>query len=107
MNGRNPGKIYTIENKIVRLFLETGQRKKAGGKNEGIFHYVIENKWCKLVRKRSFHYVYENKYSYSHASIILIKVNRVKGSRRWDAESRLQIQIQDSGIRRQILDPQY
>jgi hypothetical protein len=48
-------------------------RKNARGKNEGIFHYVIENKWCKNVRNRSFHYVDENKCSYKQLSIMLMK----------------------------------
>ena len=45
INSENPAKIYVIETKIVSSFLVAGQRKNAGGKNEGIFHYVIENKW--------------------------------------------------------------
>jgi hypothetical protein len=44
-----------------------------GGKNEGIFHYVIENKWWKNVRNRPFHYVDENKCSYKQLSIMLMK----------------------------------
>jgi len=48
-------------------------RKNAGGKNEGIFHYVIENKWWKNVRDRPFHYVDENKRCYKRLSIMLMK----------------------------------
>jgi hypothetical protein len=56
-----------------------GQRKNAGGKNEGIFHYVIENKCRKNVRNRPFHYVDENKYSYGRLSIMFIKIKDVSG----------------------------
>ncbi len=55
--------------------MEARLRKNAGGKNEGIFHYVIENKWWKNVRNRPFHYVDENKGSYSRLSIMLMKIN--------------------------------
>jgi hypothetical protein len=34
--------------------------KNAGGKNEGKFHYVIENKWWKNVGFMAFHDVIEN-----------------------------------------------
>jgi hypothetical protein len=54
-----------------------GERKNAGGKNEGIFHYVIENKWWKNVRNRPFHYVDEKKGSYSRLSIMLMKIEIV------------------------------
>jgi hypothetical protein len=35
--------------------------KNAGGKNEGKFHYVIENKCRKIVGLLAFHDVDENK----------------------------------------------
>jgi hypothetical protein len=34
-------------------------QKTRGGKNEGIFHYVVENTWIKNVRFGAFHYVIE------------------------------------------------
>ena len=77
INSENRAKIYLIEIKTVSSILLTGQRKNAGGKNEGIFHYVIENKWWKNVRNVSFHYVDENKYSYRCLSIILMKIKVV------------------------------
>jgi hypothetical protein len=73
INSENPEKIYVIEIKTVSSFLLTGQRKTRGGENEGIFHYVIENKWCKNARKRPFHYVDEKTGGYSRLSIILMK----------------------------------
>jgi len=72
-NGGKLSKGYVIENKLVSRFLTAGQRKNAGGKNEGIFHYVIENKWWKNVRNWPFHYVDENKCSYRQLSIMLMK----------------------------------
>ena len=54
-----------------------GQRKNAGGKNEGIFHYVVENTCIKNVRNESFHYVDEKKGGYSRLSIMLMKRNRL------------------------------
>jgi hypothetical protein len=48
-----------------------------GGKNEGIFHYVIENKRWKNVRNRPFHYVDEKTGSYTRLSIILMKIKAV------------------------------
>jgi len=59
--------------KTVSSFLQTGQRKNAGGKNAGIFHYVVENKWCKNARIRPFHYVHEKKSGYKQLSIMLMK----------------------------------
>jgi hypothetical protein len=53
------------------------QGKNPGGKNEGIFHYVIENKCRKNARNRPFHYVDENKDSYSRLSIMLMKRKEV------------------------------
>ncbi len=52
-----------------------GQRKNAGGKNEGIFHYVVENTCIKNVRNEPFHYVDEKKGGYSRLSIMLMKRN--------------------------------
>jgi hypothetical protein len=50
-----------------------GSEKMRGGKNEGIFHYVVENTCRKNVRNRPFHYVDEKKGSYTRISIILMK----------------------------------
>jgi hypothetical protein len=58
-SSKNPAKRYIIEIKTVTSFVMAGERKNAGGKYEGIFHYVIENKWWKNVRKRPFLYVIE------------------------------------------------
>ena len=77
INSENLAKIYVIETKTVSSFLAAGQRKNAGGKNEGICHYVIENKWWKNVRNRPFHYVDENKDSYRRLSIMLMKIKVV------------------------------
>ena len=77
INSENHAKIYIIETNIVRLILVAGWRKNAGGKNEGIFHYVIENKWCKNVRKQPFHYVDEKTGGYSSLSIMLMKIKGV------------------------------
>jgi hypothetical protein len=44
IKSENLAKTYVIEYKILTSFRVAGQRKNAGGKNEGIFHYVIENK---------------------------------------------------------------
>jgi len=49
--------------------------KKRGGKNEGIFHYVVENTCIKNVRNEPFHYVDEKKGGYSLLSIMLMKRN--------------------------------
>jgi hypothetical protein len=58
--------------------LPTGRsQENAGGKNEGIFHYVVENKCRKNARNRAFHYVDEKKSSYSRLSIILMKRKEV------------------------------
>jgi hypothetical protein len=70
INNENLPKMYINENKTLSKILVAGRRKNAGGKNEGIFHYVIENKWWKNVRKQPFHYVDENTGSYSSLSII-------------------------------------
>ena len=67
----------SLKHKTVSLLLVAGERKNAGGKNEGIFHYVIENKWWKNVRNRPFHYVDEKKGSYSRLSIMLMKRKEV------------------------------
>ena len=77
INSENLAKIYIIETKMVSSFSLARQRKNAGGKNEGIFHYVIENKCCKNVRNRPLHYVDENKDGYSRLSIMLMKIKQV------------------------------
>ena len=61
MISENLAKIYIIETKIVNSFRVARQRKNAGGKNEGKFHYVIENPCRKNVSFLAFHYVIENK----------------------------------------------
>ena len=73
INSENLAKIYIIENKTLSQILVAGQRKNAEGKNDGIFHYVIENKWWKNVRKQPFHYVDEKTGGYSSLSIMLMK----------------------------------
>jgi hypothetical protein len=65
--------MYSIETKTVSSFLAGRWQKNAGGKNEGIFHYVIENTCIKNVRKEPFHYVDEKKDSYGRLSIMLMK----------------------------------
>ena len=70
-------KSYVIDVKAVSSFLAGRSRKNAGGKNEGIFHYVVENKRIKNVRNRPFHYVDEKKSSYRQLSIMLMKRNGV------------------------------
>jgi len=77
INGQNLAVIYVIGTNTVSLLLVAGERKNAGGKNEGIFHYVIENKWWKNVRNWPFHYVDENKGSYSRLSIMLMIIKLV------------------------------
>jgi hypothetical protein len=62
------------------LISDDGTAKKRGGKNEGIFHYVIENKWWKNVRNRPFHYVNEKKGSYRPLSIMLMIIKAVTRS---------------------------
>jgi hypothetical protein len=62
-----------IETKTVSLWLLAGSEKTRGGKYEGIFHYVIENKWWKNVRNQPFHYVHEKKGCYTRLSIMLMK----------------------------------
>ena len=48
-NGQNLAAIDIIETKTVSVRLVEGGGKNAAGKYEGIFHYVIENKWWKNV----------------------------------------------------------
>jgi len=74
----NLAKTYLIQMNTVSSCQVAGSRKNAGGINEGIFHYVIENKWCKNARKRPFHYVDEKKGGCRQLSIMLMKINRVK-----------------------------
>jgi len=78
INRENPPKSYIIEIKAVSSFLGGRSRKNAGGKNEGIFHYVIENKWRKNVRNRPFHYVDEKKGGCSGLSIMSMKIKDVR-----------------------------
>ena len=60
MNSENLAKRYIIENKSVSFFLNRhGSEKTRGAKNEGMFQYVIENKWRKNVRFSPFHHVAE------------------------------------------------
>ena len=61
VNSENLAKIYIVEIKTVSLFLVPRWRKNAGGKNEGEFHYVIENKWRKNVGFPPFQDVDEKK----------------------------------------------
>jgi hypothetical protein len=57
------GKIFekSIQLKAKWLFdiAGEGRRKNAGAKNEGKFHYVIENTYRKIARYDAFHYVIE------------------------------------------------
>jgi hypothetical protein len=59
-----PKSLSTI---LLELYLnqsrptDSAEEPNAGGKNEGKFHYVVENKWIKNVRFRPFHYIIENK----------------------------------------------
>ena len=50
-----------IESKPVKCIALTSTSENAGGKNEGKFHYVIENTCRKNVSLRAFHDVDENK----------------------------------------------
>jgi hypothetical protein len=59
IKNENPVKAYIIEIKEVSSLPVAGQQKNAGGKYDGILHYVVENKWWKNVRKRPLHYVIE------------------------------------------------
>jgi hypothetical protein len=54
-------KIQVVEIKPIKVIALPSGSKNAGGKNEGKFHYVIENKRRKNVRNRALHYVIENK----------------------------------------------
>jgi hypothetical protein len=76
-NSEKPLRTHVIENNTVNQFLLSKAKKNAGGKNEGIFHYVVENKWRKNVRNMPFHYVDEKKDSYSCLSIMLMKRKEV------------------------------
>ena len=105
IKSENFAKIYVIENKIVMSFRVAEQRKNAGGKNEGIFHYVIENKWCKNVRKQPFHYVDEKNSSYRQLSIMLMKKMELQVSGAGARSLDPRFKIQDSRIRGQILNP--
>ena len=52
-------KMQGIEIKHVNIIAGHRAPINAGGKYEGIFHYVIENKCIKNVRNEPFHYVIE------------------------------------------------
>jgi hypothetical protein len=52
-------KIQIVETNSVNCIALRSGSKNAGGKNEGNFHYVVENKWIKNVRFRAFHYIIE------------------------------------------------
>ncbi len=54
-----PAKIDVIEIKTVSSPQPTRAPEKAGGKNAGKFHYVIENTWRKNVTFRPFQDVHE------------------------------------------------
>jgi len=69
----NLKKSYIIEIRLVSSFRQTCRKKTRGGKNEGIFHYVIENTCSKNARNWALHYVIENKCSYMQLSIMLMK----------------------------------
>ena len=60
-NGKNPSKSMLLKiNKLdYEKWPDSGQEK--GGKNEGMFHDVVENKWRKYVRNQAFHDVDEKK----------------------------------------------
>jgi hypothetical protein len=77
IKSKNLAKSYAIETNAVIGFLVMGQRKMRGGENEGIFHYVIENKWWKNVRNRPLHYINEKTGGYTRLSIILMKIKVV------------------------------
>ena len=51
--------MQVIEINQVNRIAGCGDQENAGGKNEGNFHYVVENKWIKNVRNQPFHYVIE------------------------------------------------
>jgi hypothetical protein len=50
-----------VESKPVKCIVLTSTSKNWGGKNEGKFHYVIENTCRKNVSLWAFHDVDENK----------------------------------------------
>ena len=51
--------MQVLKLKHVNIIAGHWSPKKRGGKNEGICHYVIENKCIKNVRNGPFHYVIE------------------------------------------------
>ena len=51
--------IQTIGIKPVNRIGRLGGFENAGGKNEGMFNYVVENKYRKNVRFMAFHYITE------------------------------------------------
>ena len=52
-------KIQVVEIKPIKVIALPSGSKNAGGKNEGKFHYVIENKWRKNVRNQPLQDVVE------------------------------------------------
>ena len=54
-------KRQVVETKLVNPFMLGRAEKTRGGKYEGIFSDVVENKWWKNVGFRPFHDVDENK----------------------------------------------
>jgi hypothetical protein len=56
-----PQNHQVIEIKPVKFIALLSTSENAGGKNEGKFHYVIENTCRKNVSLWPFHYIDENK----------------------------------------------
>ena len=54
-------KFQVVEYKDLNLDTAEESRENAGGKYEGSFRDVVENKWWKNVRIRALHDVDENK----------------------------------------------
>jgi len=50
-----------VEIKPVKRIALTSASENAGGKNEGKFHYVVENTCRKNVTLLALHYIYDNK----------------------------------------------
>jgi hypothetical protein len=105
INSEDLEKFMSLKQNKLTSSWRRSREKTRGGKNEGIFHYVVENTWWKNVRKRPFHYVYENKDSYKHLSIILMKIKGVTCFRRSDEESGFK--IQNSIFKNPMLDREF
>jgi hypothetical protein len=56
-----PVKMQVFDSKSFNRFATGHSIKNAGAKNAGDYHYVVENKCIKNVRKRPHHYTDENK----------------------------------------------